>query len=380
MGKYKGIQTPFYIINKTVFNKNIDQIEQPFFEAWGRNNVIFTYSVKTNNNKILIGEAVKRGWGAEVVSYDEYKYIKEAIDSFSDCLVICNGPVKGNMLREATKRGDVINLDNLDEVGELIKIVENNNIDKTKLKIGIRINCNLEKYCPGQTTAGTVGSRFGIDYESDDLFEAIKMLREADISINGIHMHTGTDSRSLEVFRWLSEIACEVADKHGVDLDYIDIGGGFFGGRKLAGKPTMCEYADVITSILKRSFSPNRTKLILEPGASIISTAVDYVCGVANIRTIKNKRIVTLDGTVLHINPFLVDRKPVYEVVGLGEESIKEQMICGCTCLEKDRFDIIKDDRALEHESIVIFHNVGGYTMSFNSHFIIEPPRVYVEE
>lgn len=380
MGIYEGHQTPFYIINKTVFNKNIDEIEQPFFEAWGRDNVIFTYSVKTNNNRILISEAVKRGWGAEVVSYDEYKYIKETIDSFSDCLVICNGPVKGNMLSLAARRGDVINLDNLDEVDELIKIVQNNNIDKTKLKIGIRINCNLEKHCPGQTTAGIIGSRFGIDYESDDLFEAIKMLREADISINGIHMHTSTDSRSLEVFRWLAEIACEVADKHCLDLDYIDIGGGFFGGRKLEGKPTMCEYADVITSVLKKWFSPNITKLILEPGASIISTAVDYVCGVANVRTIKGRRIVTLDGTALHINPFLVNRRPVYEVIGCGNEFIKEQMICGCTCLEKDRFDVIKNGKALDRNSTIIFHNAGGYTMSFNSRFIIEPPKVYVEE
>ena len=142
----------------------------------------------------------------------------------------------------------------------------------------------------------------------------------------------------------------------------------------------MREYAQVITEELKKVFNPRKVTLIAEPGASVIATAVNYVTGVNNIRDVRGEKVITLDGTLLHINPFMAERKPVYDIVHTGEKRIAVQHICGCTCMENDCFDTLYDEKELQMDSRIVFYNAGAYTMSFNSYFIIQPPKVYLSD
>ncbi len=368
-------KTPYYLIHKTQFEKNCMEVEKNFHEAWG-GKFLCGYSIKTNHQREMVRLAKERGWLAEVVSDDEYNYAKSL--GFGDHEMICNGPVKGKMMEKVLQEKQYLNLDHLQEVDRLCMLCQKSVCNLDDLKIGLRINFDLERLCPGETTAGKRVSRFGINYENGDLKKAILMLQRHKIPIAGLHMHTSTKSRSIAVFRALSQMACKVAEEYGLDLDFVDIGGGFFGGQRLPGKPTMSEYAHVITHELKKTFDAGKVTLIAEPGASVIATAIDYVTGVDNIRDVRGERIVTLDGTMLHINPFMAERKPVYTVENAGGEQVEVQHICGCTCMENDRFDTLYSEKELRLDSKIVFHHAGAYTMSFNSHFIIEPPEVYL--
>lgn len=351
------------------------EVEKSFREAW-EGKFLCGYSIKTNHQKELIMLAKKRGWLAEVVSDDEYNYAKKI--GFGVHEMICNGPVKGEMIKKALQDRQYLNLDHLQEINGLCMLLNEKGCKIADMKVGLRVNFDLEKLCPGETTAGERVSRFGINYENGDLKRAILTLQKHKIPIAGLHMHTSTKSRSLAVFQALSRMVCQVVEEYNLSLDFIDIGGGFFGGQKLPGKPLMSEYAKVIARELKNTFDSEKVTLIVEPGASVIATAVDYVTSVDNIREVKGERIVTLDGTMLHINPFMAERKPVYTVGNLGGQQIRVQHICGCTCMENDRFDTLHFEKELQLDSEVIFHNAGAYTMSFNSYFIIEPPKVYL--
>lgn len=370
-------KTPYYLVHRKKFEENCMEVEDSFKKLWG-SKFICGYSFKTNYCQELIKVVQNRGWFAEVVSADEFVYAKSM--GFGNGKMICNGPVKGVMLRSALEQYQIINVDSLQEVEEICKIIEEKTFCKEKLVIGLRVNFNLEKLCPGETTAGNDVSRFGISYENGDFGKAILYLQKSKISISGIHMHTSTSSRSLNVFRELSKMACRLEKEFGLTLKYVDIGGGFFGGQIVDGKPLMSEYAKVITDELKKQFDPKIVTLIVEPGASIIATAIDYVTRVVNIRSILEERIITLDGTLLHINPFMAIRKPVLEIDKTGDEEVDIQHLCGCTCMEKDRFDVLYHFRELLQDSKVIFHNVGAYTMSLNSSFIVKPPEIYVTE
>ena len=117
------------------------------------------------------------------------------------------------------------------------------------------------------------------------------------------------------------------------------MGGGYFGGQKVTGKPTMEEYAACICGELRKGFSPEKTTLILEPGASVIATCVNYISRVIGTRDVRGVRAVTLDGSLLHINPFMSSRIPSYEWLGDGDRQMEEvQIVSGCTCMENDRF------------------------------------------
>lgn len=367
--------TPYYLILCEKFEKNCLEVEKSFKEMWG-DKFLCGYSIKTNRYPALIMLAKSRGWLAEVVSNDEYRYANAL--GFGEGKMICNGPVKGEMLLSALRQSQYLNLDNLHEVERICYLVEHEAINRTDLHIGIRINFNLEEQCPGETMAEDMVSRFGISYENGDVERAINILGEHHIAVAGIHMHTSTKSRSLKVFHALSVMACRIIEEYKLTLDYVDIGGGFFGGQILNGKPCMKEYAKIISEELRKKLDPRKVTLIVEPGASVIATAVDYVAQVQNIRDVRGERVITLDGTSLHINPFMTKRKPVYEIDNIGENKIGVQRICGCTCMEKDYFDVLYNEQELLPDNKLCFHNVGAYTMCLNNHFIVEPPKVYL--
>lgn len=399
MTDFKNYDTPCYLIHLKKFEENCRKIMTPFSQQWsGR--VEFGYSVKTNRDANLIRYAAEHlGWYVETVSPNEYEYAHRFVTPER---MILNGPCKGDTLLTAYEKGSIINLDHMAEVEMLCHYLAEH--PKRETEVGIRVNFDLESLCPGETTAGKEVSRFGICYENGDFGRAVFRLKEAGIAVSGIHLHTSTKSRSAGVFTMLARKAVELAKEYQLGLQYIDMGGGFFGGQKVAGKPSMEEYAACICGELKKGFAPEETRLILEPGASVIATSVEYMTRVLNTRDIRGERVVTLDGTLLHINPFMSHRTPPYRLVqeaqqfkalsyrnsscglvqqeegnpSLASGQARRQLVCGCTCMENDRFLTAEGENPLKAGDIFLFQNAGAYTEAFNSEFILALPKVYV--
>lgn len=368
----KRYETPCYIIKKDKFTQNCDEIEKNFRFHYGEN-IAIGYSVKTNNCNEILQLVKERNWYAEVVSCEEYNFAKRM--GFEDKKIICNGPVKGRILESILSQRDaIVNLDNMQEIYKVCKLA------RGQRNFGIRVNFDFERECPGQKEiSNREFSRFGFNYENGEVGQAIEVLQSNGIDVEGLHMHTSTKTRSLQVFETLAHKAIEIIEKYHLKLKYIDIGGGFFGGQVVSGKPRMSQYAETITRELRKGIDLKETMLILEPGASVVATAVEYLTTVDNVRNILNKRIVTVDGTLLHINPFMVDRESIMEVYGSGEKKVEQQIICGATCMEKDIFGRIDGKEELKPGDKILFKNAGAYTTSFNSNFILKKPEIYVE-
>lgn len=368
--------TPCYEINLEQFHENCDAVMQPFEKAWD-GNVAYGYSVKTNHHEALMRYAADHlGWYIETVSVNEYEQVRQLVPAER---IIFNGPCKQERLLTVYEQGGILNLDNPTEVERLCEAVRNGAVPSEHTQVGLRINFDLEAQCPDETTAGTEVSRFGICYENGDLKRAIDQLGEAGIAIDGIHLHTSTKTRSTRVFAALAGMAVKIREEYGLSLSYVDMGGGYFGGQKVTGKPTMEEYAACICGELRKGFSPEKTTLILEPGASVIATCVNYISRVIGTRDVRGVRAVTLDGSLLHINPFMSSRIPSYEWLGDGDRQMEEvQIVSGCTCMENDRFLKLIEKKRIETGDVFVFHYAGAYTMAFNSEFILQPPRVYV--
>lgn len=371
--------TPCYSVHLDVFEKNCRTVMDAFEEHWG--NVAYGYSVKTNHDNTMMKYAHdKLGWMIEVVSKDEWDL---SIDlGFKPNNIILNGPYKKDALKEALLSNAYVNLDNLDEVDFLCGLAQSKEcMGKIDLsRVGLRVNVDLESMLPGQTTAGDEVSRFGLCVENGDLKSAIERLRKAGIEPAGLHMHTSTKSRSLEVFECLAKTVVAIVKENKLDLTYVDMGGGFFGGQLIPGKPTMQQYAKEITDILKTQLNPKVVKLIVEPGASVIATSVTYESKVVSVRDVRGVKVVTLDGSLLHVNPFMAKRNQPFKLKKIDENDgrafVSVQVICGSTCMENDRFAKLIDEEEIREGDILSFEFAGAYTMAFNSHFILEPPVV----
>lgn len=375
------MNTPCYTIHLDIFEKNCREVMDAFEEAWG-GRVEYGYSVKTNHDAGLMKYAhAKLGWFIETVSPDELELAFNL--GFDAENIIFNGPCKcsrHDALINAIRGGAYVNLDNLDDVSFVCGHVSD---IRDASRIGIRVNYNLEAECPGETTAGESVSRFGIDVENKDFARAVDMLRSAGIEPAGLHMHTSTRSRSAAVFTSLARKAAQLVNDYGLKLHFVDMGGGYFGGQKVEGKPSMEQYAQVITRELKKALNPEMTTLILEPGASVIATSVTYEASVLSVRDIRGTKIVTMDGTLLHVNPFMAHRNQPYSTSLIADYDARpvdgHQIICGCTCMENDRFADEHSVRRLEPGDVLSFRFAGAYTMAFNSNFIVNPAEVNYE-
>lgn len=365
------IETPCYIIDEARLINNIKNLKRNFCDGW-KQDVIFSYSVKTNSLPWIVSFMRKKDFYAEVVSEQEYMLAKRL--GFSDKEIILNGPVKTTeVLIQALNGGAYVNLDNQREIDV---IQDNISCQTCKWKVGLRYNFMLEDKCPGETIVGDEYSRFGFNVENGDFGLAVKRLQKlSSIRIAGLHGHNSTKSKSLKIFMTISEKAVELIRNYNLDLEYIDIGGGFFGDKP--GTPTYLEYVNVIAAPFK---SYSDIKLIIEPGASIVSSPISYLCEVQNIRDVADKRFVTVDGSMIHTDPLMHGinfRKKLF----LKHERKRfygRQTLCGFTCIEMDRMGYIEDEMNLQVGDRVEFLNCGSYTMALTPLFIRYFPTVYI--
>lgn len=370
---YKSLETPCYILDEEKLVNNYNELLKAFTSRW--NKFIIGYSFKTNSLPWILNFMKDNGAYAEVVSNAEYRLaLKLGYDKEK---VIINGPCKGfDALEETLESGAIVNLDSFHE----IKWIKENRPRKQKIwKIGLRINFDLEKYCPGETIMGEEPGRFGFNLENGSFNRALDELKEIPyVKVVGLHGHHSTKTKSLKIFKTISEKLVE-ASKNIVDnIEYIDLGGCIFGDKP--GAPTFLEYANTICDILEKTFDKEKVTLILEPGAALVASPFKYLCKVIDTKDVFNKRIVSTDGSLIHIDPQMHGIQFFYESFQTGRNIINEQIVSGFTCIEKDRMAILNNKLELNIGDYILFHNTGAYSMALSPLFIQYYPYVYVEK
>lgn len=363
-------KTPYYVIHKGELDNNFKKLKAALEKHW--NNYIIGYSYKTNALPWIIKHFDLLGCYAETVSEDEYNLAK--LVGVAKDRIIYNGPIKTKeTFVEALENGCIVNIDSKRELEWI------NEVEEEKRVIGIRINFDIEKMCPGQSQCSDEGGRFGFCYENKELAKVITLLHEKKVRIAGIHLHTSSKSRGLDIYRAIAKVACEIQKEFKLELDYIDVGGGFFGG--LPTKPQFEEYIIMMESILSECFDKNKTKLILEPGMAVVGAPVSYVSTVIDVKETPYNRFVVTDGTRTSIDPLMTKTNYFHSFVTDGERELHpKQVICGYTCMEHDRLFEEKNGIILREGDKIVYNKVGAYTMCLTPLFIKYFPDVYVED
>lgn len=367
----RELQTPCYIIHNDILEESIQLLKDALERDW--KNSCVGYSFKTNSLPWVVEKMKQVGFYAEVVSENEYDLACK--HNFEH--IIYNGPVKGKRsFFHALEKGAIINLD---AKRELDWLEESGKKDVT---IGLRINFNLEEMCPGETTGGEEGSRFGFSIETGEFAYAMKRLQEMGVKLSGLHLHTSSKTRSINIYRALAQKTCELKREYDLNLSFIDIGGGYFGG--MDNRPKYPDYTKVIAEQLSQEFSMEETMLIMEPGTSMITPPIEYLSTVVDVKETYANHLVITDGSRIDIDP-LHGKKSyfhqfLYEEEALEREVLEKQVICGFTCMENDRLFVAENTKALQVGDQISYQKVGGYTMCLTPLFIRYFPNVYLEE
>lgn len=365
--------TPAFVVDEATLRRQAASFTAAMARVWP--NGIVAYSVKTNSLPWIVAWMRTQGIWAETVSDDEYDLARAL--GHKPTRMVFNGPVKSReALLEAVQAGSIVNLDSRREVRWVCEYAHAH--PAATVKVGVRINWNLDAECPGSTLSGQQGLRFGFHIDNGDLDDAIGQLKAAGVTINGLHLHATSLTRSLDLYRSAARAALKAITRHALALDYIDMGGGFFGGES-PDFPTPAQYIEEIRDALCPVIDPTITRLIIEPGSALVSVAVDCHTSVVDAKPVQDYRVVVTDGSRTYMDPFFGGPSFQCDLVTEGEPISTPQVICGFTCVDTDRLTVLTDCPKLQEGDRVIYRQRGHYTSTFDTQFINYLPRVYVQ-
>lgn len=367
---FKSFQTPSFIFDEAEFSRGVKELRIALEERFER--VDIGYSVKTNSLPFAMRTAGKLGCMAEVVSHDEYQLA--SLCGFAPDRIIYNGPMKSKKtFLEAVKGGCLVNIETKRELEWLKELPADG-----KFNIGIRLNINISHVSPEDADGEDDNSRFGFSDESEEFEEALRYIASLpNVILTGLHIHRTTHSRSPRFYERSVEYTGSVIKKYGLSLDYLDVGGGFFG--IFPGKPSFAAYAVAIHSAMTRN-GLEKLKVIVEPGNALTASSFSFLSEVIDVKRVDRlTRFVTTDGSRNDIDPFFRKSDYIKEILLKNIDRPIEplQIVAGCTCLEYDRMFSLIDKPRLEVGDRILYHNVGAYTMTLSPQFIRLWPRVY---
>ena len=364
--------TPCFILDKDEFERGINLFKSALNHKFSSN--IIGYSVKTNSLPYCLCLAREFGCYTEVVSHDEYELA--LLCGYTKDHIIYNGPMKSKeTFIDAIINGAIVNIETKREIEWLKELPQNNTFN-----IGIRINVNISAISPEDAKTNDDISRFGFSYESGELIEAIDQINKLNnINLSGLHVHRTSKTRSISFYKNLLEYTCDIIKKENLKLNYIDIGGGYFG--IFPNAPTYEDYSNAFYEVIAKH---NLTDLsiIVEPGNAITASAFSYITTVIDTKTVDNTIIVTTDGSRNDIDPLFSKSNYIKELIFKNntQQIASKQLITGATCLEFDKLFYLENASALSVGDQIRYNNVGAYTMCLTPLFINYFPRVYIKE
>lgn len=365
-------QTPAFVVDKP----QLDDLRVSFQSAMAAHwpNSILGYSFKTNALPWLVAYYRDHGAWAEVVSDTEYE-LAVAL-SFSPDRIVFNGPAKSrDLLRFALNCGSIVNLDAKREVTWAAELASE--MPDREFRVGLRVNYDLARIVPGELISEDNVARFGFNLDNGEFDAAAAELREAGVRIAGLHMHNNSKSKSLDVYRAAARVAAEIVAARGLEPDWIDIGGGFFGG--VDADPSFDDYFRVIREELSKAVDPEETTLVVEPGGCLVAVPFEYHATVVDVKNVDDTRFVVIDGSRTDTDPLFRRTRPYEMTIESGSTStLPAQKLVGATLTEFDRVTTLHDEPELRVGDRLTFYKLGAYTLPFKGLFIDYLPNVYV--
>lgn len=365
------LKTPCFILDPSELEKSVKGFQIALDKNFKASTI--GYSVKTNSVPKCMKLAGEMGAYAEVVSHDEYELA--LLCGFEKSHIVYNGPMKSKeTFLEAVENGAIVNIETKRELDWLKELSS----DK-QYSIGLRLNVNISHVSPDDADGDNDNSRFGFSDETSEFADAIKKIEALDnVKLAGLHIHRTSHSRSIRFYKASIAFACETIKKYALKLDYLDVGGGYFG--IFPNKPTYQEYSDAFYEVMSEHGLDN-LKVIVEPGNALVASCFSFLSEVIDVKHVEDKLwFATTDGSRNDLDPFFKKSSYLSEVFYNQEKPIVEkQIVSGCTCLEYDRMFTLEQKPLLSVGDRIYYRNVGAYTMCLSPMFIRYIPNIYMK-
>ena len=359
----KKFGTPIYVYSQEKLESNFNAYKTGFKGI----DTIVCYAMKANSNYSILKLLAKLGAGADIVSGGElYRALKSGIKPQK---IVYSGVGKTVQEIEFALKSNIL-MFNVESFEELEKINKIAGKLKKKARISFRVNPNVDAHTHKYITTGKEGNKFGIRYE-DALDIYIKASKMKNIEVVGVDSHIGSQILDVAPFKLAAEKMSALIDKleeNGINIKYIDIGGGLGIKYTAADKP---QKPIDLRNLIMPVYSKYKGKtIIVEPGRAIVGDTGILVGEVLYRKTsgAKNFIITNLAMTDL-IRPALYES--YHNVLPVKKSSKKQQVadIVGPVC---ESSDFIAKDRKFpvpEQGDFIAVECVGAYGRAMASQY-----------
>lgn len=359
------VGTPFYLYSYhtlvrhfTVFNDAFKGIPH-----------LICYSAKANSNLALLRLFINLGGGVDVVSGGElFRAIKGGADS--EKIVFSGVGKREDEIEYALKTGILMfNVESSQELQVINKVA--GRIGK-KAAIAIRVNPDIDPKTHPYISTGLKQNKFGIDILRAPM--AYRLASQlSNLKIVGIDCHIGSQlvevEPIIEALRRLKQLV-ENLRKEGMEIQYLDLGGGLGITYEDEEPPHPVEYASNILEEL-RGFG---CTLILEPGRVIVGNAGVLVSKVLYTKENEEKRFVIVDAGM---NDLV---RPSYygsyhQILPVKEETREEIVadVVGPLCESSDFLAKGRKMAILHSGELIAVMSAGAYGFSMSTNYNSRP-------
>ena len=354
----KDYGSPLYVYDAHKIKEQYNRLTAAFSKV---NKLKINYAAKALTNISVLKFINKLGAGLDTVSIQEVRLGIHAGFVPEKIIYTPNG-VSLEEIEEVAKLGVQINIDNL-------SILEQFGTKHPNTPVCIRINPHIMAGGNTNISVGHIDSKFGISIHQIPLL--LRIVKNTKMTINGIHMHTGSDILDIGVFLYASEILFDVARQF-EGLEFIDFGSGFKVPYKENDIETNIEELGEKLTERFHKFCKNYGKevtLAFEPGKFIVSESGYFLTSVNAIKQTTSTVFAQVDTGFNHlIRPMLYGSQHAIENISNPNGKQRFYSVVGYIC-ETDTFANNQRINEITERDILAFKNAGAYCFMMASNY-----------
>lgn len=363
--------TPLYVYHAEKIQSQLEELKA----AFSKTNAKFFYACKALSNINILKLIHQLGANLDCVSINEVMLGLKAGFAPEQILFTPNC-VDFEEIEQGKALGVNINIDN-------ISILEQfGNKYGSGYPVCIRLNPHIMAGGNFKISTGHIDSKFGISIHQ--LRHIERIVKTTKLDVRGLHMHTGSEIKDINVFLEGLEVMFETAH-HFPNLEYIDLGSGFkvpyhdddmrtdvytLGNR-------VAEAFDAYEKETGRKIS-----VWFEPGKFLVSESGYFIVKANIIKQTTATVFVGVNSGFNHlIRPMFYDAYHRIENISNPAGPERIYTVVGNIC-ETDTFAWDRKLNEVREGDYLVFSNAGayGFEMSSNFNARLKPAEVLIKD
>jgi diaminopimelate decarboxylase len=378
--------TPLYVYHAEKIREQYQKLTTAFKDS----NTVFFYACKALTNINILKYIHSLGANVDCSSINEVRLALHAGFPKERILYTSNG-IGFDEIEAAQALGVIINIDSL------------SNLEKFGRKfghsypVGIRLRPNIMAGGNLKISTGHDKSKFGIPVDQAD--KILTLVKQYDLHIADLHIHTGSEIKDADVFVKSIEILFDLIPQF-KELQFIDLGGGFKVPYKEGDTETnITDLAQKVRNAFANHgsviWAPSNgngarqageagrpLQVWFEPGKFLVSECGYFVTTVNVIKETDAATFVSIDSGFNHlIRPMFYDAYHRIENISNPHGAPKRYSVVGNIC-ETDTFAWDRTIAEVREGDNLVFYNAGayGFEMSSNFNSRYKPAEVLVKD